>query len=247
MRIVINSDDLGISPVVNDAIFDHIARGFVSSATLLANGPAVADAAEQIARFPQASFGVHLNATEFAPITQESGMAPILDPDGCFAGNIRQARVNSCLKRALTAEWIAQVERIRSLGVRVSHIDSHQHVHTTPRLFSVLKAVQRRCQIRKVRIAKNIYSPSQPPKTRILPALKAGWNCALRRLFYATTTTEGMTDFRTFLEVQPRSFATIELMAHPGNPGFDEETRLLSSDWKSRLPFPSLIINYEQL
>jgi hypothetical protein len=120
-------------------------------------------------------------------------------------------------------------------------------VHTTPGLFSVLKTVQRCCRIRKVRIAKNIYSPSLPPRSRLLPVLKAGWNFSLRRLLYATITTAGMAEFRTFLEAPTSRFASVELMVHPGNPGFDEETRLLSTDWKNRLPFSTTIINYDQL
>src|SRR5258708_6022248 len=101
IRLIINADDLGITSVVNDAIFDHIDRGFVSSATLLANGPAVADAAKRIQLFRKASFGVHLNATEFAPLTKDRALSPILDGDGRFAGNVRKVAIDSQLQRAL--------------------------------------------------------------------------------------------------------------------------------------------------
>ena len=69
MRIIINADDLGISQEVNDAIFGLMAEGKVTSATILANGPAVEEAARRVAEFPECSFGVHLNLTEFKPWT----------------------------------------------------------------------------------------------------------------------------------------------------------------------------------
>ena len=39
VRVIVNADDLGRSWMVNGAIFDLMSRGYVSSATILANGP----------------------------------------------------------------------------------------------------------------------------------------------------------------------------------------------------------------
>ena len=40
VQIIVNADDLGMSPEVNDAIFGLMARGRVTSASLLAIGSA---------------------------------------------------------------------------------------------------------------------------------------------------------------------------------------------------------------
>ncbi|MGH8658890.1 MAG: ChbG/HpnK family deacetylase [Gammaproteobacteria bacterium] len=45
MKIIINADNLGLSEPVNDAIFAMMRAGRVTSATLVANGAAVEDAA----------------------------------------------------------------------------------------------------------------------------------------------------------------------------------------------------------
>jgi predicted glycoside hydrolase/deacetylase ChbG (UPF0249 family) len=119
MKVIVNADDLGISPAVNDAIFHLIAMGRVTSATLLANGAALTDAAKRSKSFPACSFGVHLNASEWQPLTHDTDLRPILDDSGCFAGNrLREVKITGALRAALVREWCAQVELIQAAGVR---------------------------------------------------------------------------------------------------------------------------------
>jgi hypothetical protein len=86
LKVIVNADDLGTSLEVNNAIFQLIAMGRVTSATLLANGAALTDAAKRSKSFPQCSFGVHLNASQWQPLTHDPDLRPILDDSGCFAG-----------------------------------------------------------------------------------------------------------------------------------------------------------------
>jgi predicted glycoside hydrolase/deacetylase ChbG (UPF0249 family) len=249
VQIIVNADDLGISCQVNDAVFSLMAEGRVTSATMLAIGPLVAEAAARVRDFPMCSFGVHLNLTEFKPLTTDSALAPILNEAGEFNSNrIRKIHVGSRLREAIFHEWCAQIERLRTLGVELSHIDSHHHVHTIPSLFPVLKRVQKACGIRRVRLSMNIYGPRA--KTSSLLLLKKRlWNFAVRNL-HATITTAGMTDLDTFVETAGRMKAaaqTIEVMVHPGNPLFRDETELLRGRWLEQLPFEAHLISYREL
>jgi hypothetical protein len=36
-------------------------------------------------------------------------------------------------------------------------------------------------------------------------------------------------------------------MVHPGHPGYDEETRMLSGEWWKALPFEIQLISYKDL
>src|SRR5437773_603222 len=122
MKIIVNADDLGINPQVNAAVFDLMSRGRITSATVLANGAAVKEAAREIPKHPNCSFGAHLNVSEFRPLTTDEGLRPILGEDGCFAGNaLRQARITAALRGAMFGELNAQVERLLALGIPVSH------------------------------------------------------------------------------------------------------------------------------
>jgi predicted glycoside hydrolase/deacetylase ChbG (UPF0249 family) len=249
MKVIINADDLGASLEVNDAVFHLMAIGRVTSATLLANGAALTDAAVRSRSFPQCSFGVHLNASQWQPITHDTGLRPILDDAGCFAGDrLREVYITSALRAALFREWCAQVERVQSANVRVSHLDSHHHMHTVPKVFPVLKQVQRRFGIRRVRQTMNIYAPDKPATRRLL-ASKALWNWALRN-YFATATTDGFTSLEMFHRSAARlgrNYTVVELMVHPGREAFMAETALLTGEWWRDLPFPIQIMSYNDL
>jgi chitin disaccharide deacetylase len=79
MQVIVNADDLGMSREVNEAIFDLMARGRVTSASLLANAPATEEAIRTIPKFPQCSFGAHLNITEYEPLCRAADLLGLLD------------------------------------------------------------------------------------------------------------------------------------------------------------------------
>lgn len=245
MRLIINADDLGRDSRVNAAVFDLMSRGLVTSATLMANGPALEECVPRIGAFPSCSFGVHLNITEFRPLADHAALRELLDSQGEMnLANYRRAGLDRALREAIFLEWSAQVRRVQALGLTVSHLDSHQGVHTDPRLFLALKKLQYAFGIRKVRIAPNI---SLDP--RVHYRRNRLWNLALRHL-YATATTSGFADFTNFLqgpEQVRRQHDSVELMVHPGHPAFAAETLALQTPWAAGLPFVVRLINYNDL
>ncbi len=248
LRVTVNADDLGLSEHVNAEIFRLIDAGRVTSATLVANAPAIEAAAQRTRNFPGASFGAHLNLTEFEPLTDSPGLAPLVGANGRFSGNVRHIRIDAALRRAIRAEWNAQIARLRMLGVDISHIDSHHHVHTIPSLFTTLKGVQRDSGIRKVRISKNVFLRHQRPEMGLITK-KAIWNVALRS-YVRTGTTDAFTDMGTMiggtLGDRPQG-RTLELMVHPGNPGFAVETAALEQEWWRRFNYPISFISYRDV
>jgi predicted glycoside hydrolase/deacetylase ChbG (UPF0249 family) len=247
-RLIINADDLGLSHAVNDAIFDLLSDGTISSASVLANGPAVEDASRRMRLFPKASFGAHLNLTEFAPLAETPFLRPVLDKSGCFRGDFRRVRVTPNLRRGVLIEWSAQLDRLRCLGVPVSHVDSHHHVHTMPGLMIVLKRLLADFSIGKVRLTKNLYPTRARPKRSLLLS-KTAWNLLLRAWTRARTT-QAFTGLDDFVLVSPdrtRRLPSVELMVHPGNPAFASETALLRNRWRDQLPFATSLITYHEL
>jgi chitin disaccharide deacetylase len=248
MDVIVNADDLGMSAKVNDAIFQLIAAGRISSATILANGPAMKEAAAQLHRFPQCSFGIHLNLTQFQPLTGGATASVLTNGTGELSRDIETAFPTMALLRAAYKECCAQVDALAAAGVNISHFDSHNHVHTRPHIFPVLKAVQKRYRTRRVRIAKNLYSSTQPASAS-LRWKKRAYNAALRSLYH-TQTTDVFTEFLTFVEVwQQRKpeCRSVELMVHPGASYASEEESLLGSDWVGRLGPAVRLIDYRQI
>ena len=245
MRLIINADDLGRTLEVNEAIFSLMDRGLVTSATLMANSPFVEEAIAKLSCFPRCSFGIHLNVTEFSPLSSQPAFGSLLDQAGNFSlSRFRKAVLLRPLRQAILNEWSAQVRKLRSYGLAISHIDSHHGVHTEGRLLGVLKRLQYKFGIRKVRIRETFTSfPGQ------LLLRGRCWNIALQ-LVYPTRTTSGFTDFSTFLQAAPslaERYPTLEVMVHPGHPHFVSETSNLLSSWREHLPFPVELISYKEI
>jgi predicted glycoside hydrolase/deacetylase ChbG (UPF0249 family) len=248
VRIIINCDDLGASREINDEIFDLMEQRRVTSATVMMNAPETEDALRRMRKYPACSFGIHLNGTEFTPLTTHPGLGPLLNEKGEFARNLKRIALTSKIRNAVYFEWCAQIERALEAGVAFSHIDSHEYVHTVPRLFGVVKRIQRKFHIRKVRITPNIFAPSETKSLR-LRASKFAWNFALRH-YVPTITTDKFCAFLVFyqqLQAGLRWPASIELMCHPGRKKFAAETELLRSNWKATLAQDARLINYNEL
>jgi len=248
VKIIVNADDLGVSRQVNEAIFDVIAAGRITSATLIANGPAVSDAARRVGQWPECSFGVHLNLTEFRPLSREAASLLTTASGAMSRRNIERARLTPTLLRAVYEEFRRQIQTLLELGVPISHIDSHHHCHTIPQVFPALKAVQKRFGIRRIRASRNIYR-SDEAVSRSLQMKKKIFNFALRTI-YTSQVPDGFTDLPTLLQIDgatAREFRSIEVMTHPGARGQEEETAFLRSRWIESLPWAATLCNYNQL
>jgi predicted glycoside hydrolase/deacetylase ChbG (UPF0249 family) len=251
LLLIVNADDLGANKEVNDTTLKLMKEGKITSATLLANAPNLEDALTRMKDYPNHSLGVHLNITEFAPILSDKDLNVIRDDNGNFIGDRKfsEVKLTSYLVKAIYNEFCAQIDKLISLGVKISHIDAHHHVHTIPKLFFVLKNIQKKYMIRKVRITRNIYAPHYKVSNALLTKKKL-YNFMLRN-FYFTKTTDGFGDFTSFYQnalLNNLKYDSVEVMVHPGGElFFKKESELLQSDWKKEIPFNLELINYNQL
>jgi predicted glycoside hydrolase/deacetylase ChbG (UPF0249 family) len=212
LKVVVNADDLGLSAPIDQAIRDAFGTGLVTSASILAVGR-TAEGAMAWAASTGRGFGVHLSLTEGAPLTRMKLAQPFSEAlfprlrDGAFEAS------------ELTAEWIAQVARVRAAGVVVDHLDTHQHLHYLPALFPVFVAVAHAVGVTRVRGMASTGGRLQPIRAwRFRRAIRAA----------GLTTTDAFSSVEAWSS--SRRFETVELMCHPGNPAHeryaDELTRL---------------------
>jgi chitin disaccharide deacetylase len=239
MGISVNADDLGLSPQVNEETFSLIARRVVHSASILANAPETLDAVARAKQHPHCRFGVHLNVTEFSPISPSAGLEPLLDQDGRFVFNVLwRAPKTRSLRRAIYREWSSQIRRCIEFGITPAHLDSHHDIHLLPGLFPVLKRLQWEFGIRHVRRRNNIQPAAAPMRRRLWHGF---WSVALNLSGADTARFVGeLNQFRKVVESgewkarDPGFKSSIELIVHPGNdfdPVFQLETELLRSGW----------------
>lgn len=133
-RLIVNADDLGLSPGVNRGIARGHEEGIVTSASLMVRGPAAQPAAAYAAARPQLSVGLHVDLAEWR---WESGR---------WLPAYQLVALDDAV--AVADEVDRQLERFVALiGGEPTHLDSHQHVHRDEPLRSTLVERGRRLGI----------------------------------------------------------------------------------------------------
>ncbi|MBA4397060.1 MAG: hypothetical protein C0394_06735 [Syntrophus sp. (in: bacteria)] len=161
-RLIIHADDLGADEARNAGIMEAVEAGSVTAASILVNGPAFEDCLQRIASMNGRpfSFGVHLNLTEGRPLSP--GLETIAGADGCFCGKQEghrrlMDRGDDALQKEIRREFAAQIQALRDAGVRLDHIDGHQHVHVFPAAIDAALRAAEEFGIPWIRI------PEEPP------------------------------------------------------------------------------------
>jgi len=169
-RLIINADDYGLCREVNDAIEQLIEGGRLRDTSVLATGRYFAESVSFLKRHPEVSVGVHLNAVEGTPVAETAEVKAILDKDGAFVDRnsliLRWLTSPLRVGAALDAEWSAQIELLRSNGIEISHLDSHQHIHSFPPFRRITQRLSARYGIASIRTP----SEANPHRRRVLPS-----------------------------------------------------------------------------
>lgn len=160
--LVVNADDFGLCQQINNGILQAHRQGIVTSTSLMAVGKAFAHAIDCCRSVPTLDVGVHLTAVAARPLV--SSCCSLADADGNFppsAGTFTRRWLRGAIRRAdVEAEWSAQIERILDEGIRLTHLDSHQHLHILPGLTAICQQLALRFRIPFVRVP--VESPLRP-------------------------------------------------------------------------------------
>jgi chitin disaccharide deacetylase len=156
-RLIINADDFGLAPGVNRAIVELQQAGALSSTTLMATAPFFSPAVYMAFAQPKLAVGCHVVLVDGSPCLHPQDVPSLLDPldpsrfrnsVGSFFADVLRGRIR---EQEIEAEVVAQIRRIQSGGLTVSHIDSHKHVHALPRVLAPLLRAARQCGVHCVR------------------------------------------------------------------------------------------------
>ena len=160
-RLIVNADDFGLTPGVNRAIEELHHAGVVTSATLMATGPAFPDAIAIAHRNPALGIGCHIVMIDGAPACDPRAISTLLGPD---RRNFRRSLASFAIAVVrgqidpdhITQEAIAQIRRIQDAGVSLSHVDTHKHTHLFP---AVLRPLLRALELTGIPAIRNPFEP----------------------------------------------------------------------------------------
>jgi hopanoid biosynthesis associated protein HpnK len=174
-RLIVNADDFGYTSGVNRAIVEAHTRGVVTSSTLMANGPAFAEAVDFAKTVPRLSVGCHVLLTDGDPVLPADQL-PSLTAASHFRDGMATFAARAIAGRMspdeICLEATAQISKIQSAGIVVSHIDTHKHAHLFPSVLRPMLKAAAACGVRAVR---NPFGPCLPLKSSQLLARPGLW------------------------------------------------------------------------
>jgi len=168
-RLIINADDFGFTSGVNRAIVKTHTQGIVTSATLMANGPAFSEAQQLATGLPKLSVGCHVVLIDGEPTLPHEKIRS-LTASGRFRDSLKTFATRAITGQIdgteIADEATAQIKKIQGTGIPVSHFDTHKHTHLFPKVLRPLLKAAADCGVRAVR---NPFGPRFPLRsTRLL-------------------------------------------------------------------------------
>ena len=221
-QLVVNADDFGFTPDVNEGIVEAHREGILTATTLMANGTAFEDAVRLARETPSLDIGCHLVLV--------SGVSPVTGkPYPLTVGQLIAAMARREIR--VYDELAAQVRRIVDAGIQPTHLDTHKHTHLAPPVLDAVARLAQEFGIRWVRRPFDLPLNALKGAVPVLKRMTSGGLSFLRKRFHRVLESHGCrtTDhfagfqitgrFRTpelveLLGVIPEG--STELMVHPG-------------------------------
>ncbi len=244
-RLVLTADDAGLAAPLSCRIASLLASGRLTATSLLACAPAFDEAVEALRAAGVTEAGVHLCVVGGETPLSPPSAVPSLAPGGRFPRTwpVVAARVASGQARLaeVEREWEAQLAAVRDAGFRVTHLDSHQHLHLLPALLPVALTLARRFGVPFVRAprADDPAAVGAPvgPMGRSRARLLSLFGASARRRIAAASLPEpprvlGLAEagrmtisrWTSLVSALPGS-GTFEVVLHPGTDDPDAEAR----------------------
>jgi len=232
-KLIVHADDFGLSEKVNEGIWRAHTRGILTSASIMANGAAFDHAVSICQATPTLDIGIHLTLVEERPVIGAAKVPSLVNSEGRFHHHAsefsKRYLIGKISFQEVQRELSAQIAKVTSHGIKVTHLNSHQHLHTLPKILRIAVELARKYGIPAVRVPSGKLHISMLWKsgsiTRVIHSLVLKFLCGLGDyadllrsdyffgfLFSGNLNKENL---RKILRHLPSS-GTCEVMCHPG-------------------------------
>ena len=232
--LVINADDVLLSPGVTRGVLRAHREGVVTSASVFTNFDQDLDEVKKLKSATDLGLGIHLNCVSGCPVSRPDDVPSLVTSKGSFyrpgvfvlrslAGLVRYSE----LKR----EFSAQVSRFFGWGLTPTHLDVHHHMQVLPSVIRVLEDIAIKFHIPWIRLPSVAVTGSMSItgllRSRDLPVFIAGrlladsvghvrrrgLNCAHR--LYGVLEAGLLDFFLLYRIIDTLSSGISEIMCHP--------------------------------
>jgi hopanoid biosynthesis associated protein HpnK len=156
-RLIITSDDFGLSSGVNQAVEQAFQGGLLTGASIMPGAGTFKEAVEIALRNPALQVGLHLTLLQGQSVLPASQIPGLVDASGRFSDNPVMTGFRYFFDRSLYGqlkrEIEAQIESVLDAGIHLTHIDGHLNIHLHPTVFRILAELMPRYGITTFRLA----------------------------------------------------------------------------------------------
>jgi predicted glycoside hydrolase/deacetylase ChbG (UPF0249 family) len=224
-QLVVNADDFGFTPDVNEGIIEAHRDGILTATTLMANGAAFEHAVRLARQTPALDVGCHLVLVGGRSLLTGVDL-PATVGQLLAAVARRQVRVYDELR--------AQARRIVDSGIQPTHLDTHKHTHLAPPVLEAVARLSEEFGIPWIRRPFDFPLNAGAGSVPRLKRLTSGALGLLRRRFHRVLekhrcrTTDHFAGFQITGRFRTRELVALlgvlpegstELMCHPGRCG----------------------------
>lgn len=165
-RLIVTGDDFGLSLPVNKAIETAFADGILTTTCLMMGAPEIGDAIARAKKHPELAVGLHVVVVRGKSVLPHRDIPHLTDKNGKFDNHLVRAGIqyffSPRVRRQLAAEIRAQFEAFRQTGLKLDHVNAHNHMHLHPTILSLILHIGRDYGLKAVRV------PYEPPGSLFL-------------------------------------------------------------------------------
>jgi predicted glycoside hydrolase/deacetylase ChbG (UPF0249 family) len=140
-RLIVTADDVGLERGMTEGAIRAHQQGIVTACSLVANGADFDDAVARLRDVPTLEVGAHLALVEERALTTGAPM-----PKSYLEFVLSRRRVD------VERELRAQLDKLLATGLRITHLNGHQHLHMLPSVFAIVRRLADEHAIPYVRV-----------------------------------------------------------------------------------------------
>lgn len=202
-RLIVTADDVGLDPGMTAGAIEAHRNGIVTACSIVANGAAFDDAVARLRDVPSLNVGVHLALVEERALTTGEPMPR------------DYVRYLLSRKQDPEPELRAQIEKVLATGLRITHVNGHQHLHMLPRIFALVERLAVEYHIPYIRAVRDFGGRVPLSRRLAINALSRFRNQGSNDRTIGVANA-GHLDTGTILELLDYVDGLTELVTHPG-------------------------------
>jgi len=164
-QLIVNADDFGRSRSINEAVVRAHREGILTSASLMVNEPAFAEAVALARENGKLGVGLHLTLLCGKSALPPEKIPGLVNARGEFRDNPVAAGLRYFFQRGLReqlrAEIHAQFAKFHATGLPLDHVNGHLHLHLHPTVFRILMEDAASLGIQRLRLTRDCFSRSR--------------------------------------------------------------------------------------